>query len=312
MLFKKMNRPKLLKAGIISMVIMAVVIATVLVGFSTVFATPGNNSACTGCHTLRGGNLRIATNTGNITVAPGATFSVNTSFTGGGSSQTEINWPNVVNNTSFTPTPRIPFSQAGSTGSGSSTLTAPATPGTYTVRVYVAQNSPTRETDYKDMTITVSAPVAAPSITTSSLAGGEVGVAYSRTLAATAGTTPYTWSVSAGTLPAGLAVNASSGVISGTPTASGTSNFTIRVTDAAARTATRALSIVVSPAPIPLAITTASLPSGMVGPPAYNQVLTANGGTTPYTWTVSAGSLPPGLTLSASTGVINGSHYREL
>jgi len=71
-------------------------------------------------------------------------------------------------------------------------------------------------------------------ITTASLPGGQVNVAYSQTLAATGGLAPYTWSISGGALPAGLTLNAATGVISGTPTAQGTSNFTVKVTDSEA------------------------------------------------------------------------------
>ena len=67
---------------------------------------------------------------------------------------------------------------------------------------------------------------------------GQVGIPYTDTLTAAGGTTPYTWSVSAGTLPAGITLGASTGVLAGTPTAAGTSNFTIKVTDAAGQTAT--------------------------------------------------------------------------
>ena len=67
-------------------------------------------------------------------------------------------------------------------------------------------------------------------ITTSSLPGGTQGTAYSQTVQATGGTTPYSWSVVRE--PAfGLSLGSSTGTISGTPTASGTSNFTVRVTD---------------------------------------------------------------------------------
>jgi len=140
------------------------------------------------------------------------------------------------------------------------------------------------------------------SITTSGLPGGTVGMAYSQTLTAAGGTTPYTWSLQSGSLPAGLSLVASTGAISGTPTASGTSSFTAKVTDNASATATQALSIVVNAA---LSITTSSLPSGMVGT-AYSQTLSAAGGTTPYTWSVQSGSLPAGLSLAAGTGVISG------
>ena len=139
-------------------------------------------------------------------------------------------------------------------------------------------------------------------VSTASLPNGEVGSAYSQTLAATGGTSPYTWAITVGTLPAGLTLNTSTGVISGTPTTAGTSSFTAAVTDSAAATATAALSITVNAA---VSITTASLPTGEIGS-AYSQTLAASDGITPYTWSISVGTLPAGLSLNASTGVISG------
>ena len=140
-----------------------------------------------------------------------------------------------------------------------------------------------------------------PPVTTTSLPGGTTGTAYSTTLQASGGTTPYSWSVSAGTLPAGLSLVASTGVISGTPTAAGTASFTVQVTDAANNTGTKALSIAVAAAPQPPTVTTTSLPGGTAGT-AYSTTLQASGGTTPYSWSVSAGTLPAGL----SSGGIDG------
>jgi hypothetical protein len=156
----------------------------------------------------------------------------------------------------------------------------------------------------KTATLTINL-VAPPSITTTSLPAGTVGVAYTTTLAATNGVTPYTWSVTVGTLPAGLTIAASTGVISGTPTAFGTSNFTVQVKDASGFTATAALSIKINPAPV--TITTTSLPNGVVNT-VYNTTLQSTGGAPPITWswTAQAGStLPPGLVLAA-TGAITG------
>ncbi|MGC2617387.1 MAG: Ig-like domain repeat protein [Acidobacteriaceae bacterium] len=141
-----------------------------------------------------------------------------------------------------------------------------------------------------------------PTVSTTSLPSGLVGAAYSQTLAATGGVKPYTWSISAGTLPAGLSLAASTGIISGTPTAAGTSAFTVKVTDSASNSATESLSITINAT---LAVTTASLPGGKVGT-AYSQTLAATGGVSPYTWSISAGTLPGGLALAASTGAITG------
>ena len=140
-----------------------------------------------------------------------------------------------------------------------------------------------------------------PSITTSSLTNGTVGTAYSQMLTATGGTTPYTWTIASGTLPAGLTLS-SNGVISGTPaTAGGPTAITFKVTDANSLTATQSLSITIITPP---SITTNSLPAWTVGV-VYSQTLGATGGTAPYTWAITASALPAGLSLS-SRGVISG------
>ncbi len=136
----------------------------------------------------------------------------------------------------------------------------------------------------------------------SALPSGATGTTYSQLLSACCGTPPYLWALEAGTLPTGLALS-SSGAITGTPTAAGTSTFTATVTDATSATASQPFTLTVNLSP--LAISTASpLPPGVAGT-AYSQTLTAAGGVSPYTWQLTSGSLPPLLTLS-STGVISG------
>ncbi len=90
-----------------------------------------------------------------------------------------------------------------------------------------------------------------PVITTSALAVGTVGVAYSQTLAATGGMTPYSWSATG--VPSGLSLS-TAGVLSGTPTAAGTFTVAITVTDAAARTASTSLSLTVGTTPPPTSL----------------------------------------------------------
>ena len=142
---------------------------------------------------------------------------------------------------------------------------------------------------------------------TSSLPAGQVGANYSTTVQATGGTTPYHWSISSGSLPAGLTLSATTGAISGTPTASGSSTFTVKVTDSTsptAQTATKSLTLTVAAAPVPVEITTSSLPSGQVAV-SYSTSLAAIDGTSPYKWSITSGALPAGLTL-ASGGTISG------
>jgi type II secretory pathway component GspD/PulD (secretin) len=144
-------------------------------------------------------------------------------------------------------------------------------------------------------------------IRTTSLPDGVLNTAYSATLQPAGGTGVVTWSLATGTLPAGLALNASTGAITGTPTAAGTSGITVKATDSAnpPNSVTTALSILIAAIAPALAISTASLPNGSIGTP-YDQILAATGGNAPYTWSISSGSLPAGLSLNSTTGAITG------
>ena len=132
-----------------------------------------------------------------------------------------------------------------------------------------------------------------------------VGTLYSATLAATGGTGPYTYSITQGSLPPGLTLNPSTGLISGTPTSAGVFTFTSTVTDSNKNTDTVICTIDVTVIPLDLECGTCAAGKATVGT-AYNAMLAATGGTAPFTYSIVQGSLPPGLSLNTSTGAITG------
>ena len=135
---------------------------------------------------------------------------------------------------------------------------------------------------------------------------GNVGTQYQAPITSEGGSgpTPYTWSVVAGSLPAGLSLTPSYGVYSayiyGTPTQAQASTFTLQVKDGVGDTARQAFSLTTDP-PAPLVITFPSscCNAGTVGT-SYLQNFFAQGGVEPYTWSIASGQLPPGLTLAPS------------
>lgn len=136
--------------------------------------------------------------------------------------------------------------------------------------------------------------------------GGTVAVAYSETVSASGGTGPYSFSITAGAVPAGLTLSAA-GVLSGTPTAAGNFNFTATATESSPFpgpfSGSRSYAMAVAAPTLALAPTT--LPDGTRTVAYPSTSLTASGGTAPYTYAVTAGALPGGLTLT-SAGVLSG------
>jgi Putative Ig domain len=141
-------------------------------------------------------------------------------------------------------------------------------------------------------------------IITTSLTNGLVDAFYTATLSASGGTRPYNWSVISGGLPPGLNLNASTGVISGTPSQRGTFSVGLQVSDSEASPAMATATFSLTIAPLPLTISLPSLPNATVNIP-YAANLTAAGGVPPYSWALVSGTAPAWLSLQA-TGAISG------
>jgi MYXO-CTERM domain-containing protein len=173
----------------------------------------------------------------------------------------------------------------------------PAAAGAFSFTVQCSNGVGTPATQNVNMNVT-----AAPTITSAAPPSGLVGVAYTHTFTATGSPATFTWSVSAGTLPAGLTLNATSGVLSGTPTALGASSFTVQCSNGVNPDATQAVNLSIGQAP---SITSGAPAPALMGV-AYSHTFTASGFPATFTWSVSVGTLPAGLALNASSGVLSG------
>ena len=161
----------------------------------------------------------------------------------------------------------------------------------------------------KTVTITINQ---APQFTTLTLPNGSNGVGYNQAVAAEFGVTPYTFSIvcpppQKTCLPPGLSINPNTGAIVGTPTTNGTFNFSVGLKDNAFMplSVTSDLFTVTINKATPLAINSTVLPNATVGT-LYNAAVQASGGVPPYSWSLPANSLPPGLSFNTNSGQIFG------
>ncbi len=184
------------------------------------------------------------------------------------------------------------------TGQLSGTPTSSAT-ASFTVRTTDSES----QTATKAFTFPVSSTM---TITETTLPAARLNTTYSANVRAQNGITPYNWSIESGSLPAGIALSVTNGIatLSGTPTAAGTATFALKVTDSTATPLTATTSFTLTTLPT-LAITTTTLPGFTTGQ-SYTQSVAVSGGQTPYSYSISSGSLPAGLYLNSASGVISG------
>jgi large repetitive protein len=231
---------------------------------------------------------------------PAATGTVGVAYNSGASAVTISGGNPPYNNFSATGLP------AGLTMDSSGVISGtPTTATTATVVVTVTDSSGGNGsyTSTASATLTIAAPTINLSPASGALPGGQAGVAYSQTFTSTGGVAPITYSAPPGDLPPGLTL--SGGVISGTPTATGTFNFTVTGTDSSGNAYTGSAAYSITVAAPTISVTTTTLLSGTVGV-AYSDDVVATGGNTPYTFSVDTGALPIGVTLNTANGRISG------
>lgn len=180
----------------------------------------------------------------------------------------------------------------------------PSQTGTYSFTIEVTDSESPSVSTTQNLSITVNpAPLV---IATTSLATATQGDPYTANITTTGGTLPLAFAVSKGSPPQGLSLNSASGVLSGVPTKPGSYSFSATVTDSGTPVQSASINYVLVVLPHPLAITTGYLPTAFAGD-GYNAGVSAGWGAGPYTWKITSGSLPSGLTFSASNGAISGS-----
>jgi hypothetical protein len=210
---------------------------------------------------------------------------------------------------------------SGCAGNGCGTLTnVTTTSATYTAPTGltsgISASLEAQANAHKSTNLTATISIVLPvTFTTTSWPNGSNGVGYSQTVVTTGGVPPVQYSIGSGSLPAGLSIN-TSGTILGTPSSHGTSTFTINATDNGGMTPNLVVksptyTITINPPP-PLAIPTTTLPGALVNTSYSAAIVPAGpGGVPPYTWSITSGTLPPGLTLNASSGIISGTPIKD-
>ena len=174
------------------------------------------------------------------------------------------------------------------------------TPGTsYTFKVAAVNAAGTGPASAASAAVTINT---GPSLTFGAPPAGEVSIAYSDQLTASGGTGALTWSVSSGSLPPGLTLSLDRAAVGHARRRSAATRSRSSSPTPPGSPPRKAATLVIAAAP---SLANAAPPSGQAAV-AYSDALAVTGGTGPFAWAVCGGSLPPGLTLNASTGALSG------
>jgi large repetitive protein len=241
--------------------------------------------------TVAAPNLALSPATGSFTATYAAPFSQNISASGGIGAYSYALTGSLPAGLTLNPATGLISGTPTASGSFAFTVTATDTGATGPGAPFTIAGN---------YTLTVAAPTI--TVTPAALPAAIAGQVFTATLSSTGAVGPYSYSLASGMLPAGVSLSPA-GLLSGTPTASGSFAFTVGVRDANGQTGNAALTLNVG---VPtLTVTPATLPAAFQGI-AYTQTLNVSGGVAPYSFAVSSGTLPAGLTLNTTTGVISG------
>ena len=305
---------------------------TVGISYNTVLVVTGGSSPYTFSATGLPSGLSMNTSTGSITGTPqtNGNFSVNATATDATGSRAQVSFSITVAKSgtvgvsispdssalvsgakqTFTATVYntsnhgVTWSRSSVTITSSGVYTAPqVSGGTWTYRVWATSTAdPTKSST----AVAIVTPNVVPlTITTSSLPSYKVGTQYSQSVNVTGGKSPYHWKVASGTLPQGITFTNTTGIFAGSSGQTGSFPLTVTVTDSSwptNLTATQSYSLVGTSG---LSISTTTLPEITQGS-SYDSSVAAVGGVTPYTWSLSTGSLPSGISLGSTSGTISG------
>lgn len=269
---------------------------------ATIAATLGRDAV--GYYTLTSG-----TYTAPPAVAPGAPTAVSATA-GDRSAIVSFTAPSSNGGATIT-NYTVTSSPGGITGTGSSspiTVTGLTNGTPYTFTVTATNSAGTGVASTASSAVTPLPLSMSPA--SGALTAATVGVQYSAMITVSGGTPSYVWALSNNhSLPAGLSIqpiDATTAEIYGIPTQAGTDSFTLNVYDANSGTTSQAYTLTVNPGiTLTLSPAAGSLTAASVGS-AYNLTFSTSGGTGPYVYSVTHGTLPSGLTLNSSSGALSG------